>query len=135
MDKTNKPALWRSPVSRFWDPFGSFFDRDFPSMDISETDKEMKIEMDIPNYDPKDVNIEVENNVLTVSGEISEEKETEKKKYYRHERYYGSFQRSVALPNYVDVDRIESTSKNGCLTIAIPKKAGAERKKIEVKVK
>lgn len=103
-----------------------------PSMDVSENHKEIKVELDIPRY--KKINVEVENNILTISGEISEEQEEEGKKYYRRERRYGSFQRSVTLPPYADIDKIESVSKDGTLTITIPKTKGAEKKKINVKV-
>ena len=85
--------------------------------------------------DENDVNVSLAHNVLTISGEKKDEHEEKNENFHRIERSYGSFKRSVSLPQEVDPDSVEATFKNGVLTVVLPKtrKAQEEVKKIQVK--
>ena len=101
--------------------------------DIYEEDNEYHIEMDVPGYDKKDINIEIKDGYLTIKGNKSFEEEKETKRYIRKERAYGSFERSFALGD-VDVESIDANFNNGTLSIVIPKiEAKDTTKKIEIK--
>lgn len=105
-----------------------------PRVDVSETDKEVRVKINAPGVDPAQVNISVEDNVLIVSDTTEEKKEEKGETFYRMEREYGSFQRSMELPSGADTDKIEATAKNGVIWVTIPKKPEAQRKAITVKV-
>ncbi len=92
-----------------------------PSIDVSETDSELKVEAELPGVDEKDVEVSVVDNVLTIRGEKKEEREEKKKDYHLVERSYGSFARSITLPFAVEPDQAKATFKNGVLTITLPK--------------
>ncbi|MBN1322082.1 MAG: Hsp20/alpha crystallin family protein, partial [Thermoleophilia bacterium] len=83
---------------------------------------------------PKDISIEVQDNVLTVSGERRFQEEVKEDKYYRIERRYGSFSRSIALPQTVQEDGIEAKYENGVLEVVVPKAEIAKPKKIQVAI-
>jgi HSP20 family protein len=106
-----------------------------PSADIIETDEAVRIKADLAGMDPKDIHVEVEDNVLTLSGERRFEEEVNEDKFYRIERRYGSFQRSVALPQGVNSDKIEAHYENGVLEVVIPKSEAVKPKKIPVAIK
>lgn len=111
-------------------------DRGFsPRMDVSESDKEICIRADMPGMDEKDIHLSLENNTLTISGEKRVEKEEKGLTYHRMERSYGSFSRSIGLPEGVDFDRIDAKFKNGVLTVNIPKPetTAVQRKRIPIK--
>lgn len=105
-------------------------------VDVSETDKEVVIEADIPGFDPKSINVDVNNNVLTISGKHEEKSDTKDKKWHRRERSYSyaEFTRQILLPEYADGSKAECKSKNGMLTVTIPKKPEAEPKRLSVRV-
>lgn len=101
--------------------------------DIYEKDGVYHVEMDIPGYDKKDINIEVKDGYLTVTASKEKEEENKDKNYIRRERVYGSFSRSFALGD-VDVDKIDAKFENGILDIVIPKEEVIETKKtIEIR--
>lgn len=104
-----------------------------PRVDISETDKSYLVKADLPGVDPKDVEINVRDGVLTVRGEKKEQKEEKHKNYHRVERFAGQFFRSIPLPTGVDADNVQATTTKGVLTVTIPKKPEAQAKKIAVK--
>ncbi|MBO0698267.1 MAG: Hsp20/alpha crystallin family protein [Zavarzinella sp.] len=107
-----------------------------PRVDVEETDKEFLVKADIPGVDPKDVDIQVVDNVLTIRGGKEEEKKEEKKKnYHRIERFSGHFFRAISLPAGADADKVNATSANGVVTVTIPKKLEAQPKKIAVQPK
>lgn len=118
-------------------PFGTWGNGgDFqPRVDISETDTEIKVSAELPGLDENDIEISLSHNELTISGEKKEEKEDKGEHYYRMERSYGSFRRSLRLPCDVEQDKVEARFKNGLLTITLPKTPEAQRsaKKITVK--
>lgn len=143
------------PLSSFQDEFNRLFDEFFggfglapsgtfgresgafvPQVDVVEGDKEMRVSAELPGLDEKDVEVTLSNNVLTISGEKKEEKEKRGKNYYRMERSYGSFQRSISVPLEVDTDKVEATFKQGVLTITLPKTAAAQaHKRVAIKTK
>jgi HSP20 family protein len=104
-----------------------------PRCDIEETDKEILVKTDLPGVDPKEVDISLRDNVLTIRGEKKEEKEEKKKDYHRVERFTGQFYRELALPAEADAEKISANSANGVVTVTIPKRPGAQPKKIAVK--
>ena len=103
-------------------------------MDVMETDDAIKLKVALPGLDPKDINVHVEDNVLTVSGERRFEDKVEEGNYYWVEQQYGSFSRSVTLPQYADASRIEASYHNGILELTIPKREESKPKKIELKI-
>ena len=138
----------RGRINRMFDevferPFGlsPFFDRpdfmgDFaPSLDVTETDKEIAISVELPGMEPDDINISIERNTLTISGEKQVDKEEKDKRYYRHERAYGSFYRSIPLPEEVDEDKIDAIFKSGVLQVKLPKTAEAQKKSKRITVR
>lgn len=108
-------------------------DRITPSLDLAEADNALEVRMDIPGMEPKDIDIQVNANVLTVSGERKEEREEKGKTYHRVERRVGAFSRSVTLPCPVREDAVDAQYKNGILTIKLPKTEEAKARKITVK--
>ena len=108
-----------------------------PHVDVSETDKEIKVSAELPGMDDKDIDVSLTRDALTIKGEKKEEKEDKGKDYYKMERSYGSFTRSIPLPVEVDTDKVQATFKKGVLEITLPKTAKAiqETKKIPVKAK
>ena len=106
-----------------------------PATDVSENDKEFKITAELPGMESKDVQITAADGYVTIRGEKKEEKKEEREGYFRQERSYGSFQRVVALPDTANFDKAEANFKNGVLTLAIPKKAGAQSKERKIEIK
>jgi HSP20 family protein len=100
--------------------------------DLAETDDEVVVRAEMPGVDPKDVEINVTGNTLSISGEKKEEHEDKQRNYHYVERQFGSFQRTVQLPAYVDPDKVEATFKNGVLTVTVAKKPDAKPRKIKV---
>ncbi len=105
-----------------------------PAVDIYETDDAIVLEAELPGMDEKDIEVRVEDNVLTIKGERKFEKEAKEENYYRMERYYGSFQRSFSLPSNVDVDKIKAEYKKGILKVTMPKKEETKPKQIKIEV-
>ncbi|HXZ78595.1 MAG TPA: Hsp20/alpha crystallin family protein [Terriglobales bacterium] len=105
-----------------------------PAVDIYEDDHNIKLKMEVPGIDQKDLDIQVENNTLTVKGQRKFEKEEKEENFHRIERHYGSFYRSFALPNAVDTDKVSADYQNGVLNIVLPKRAEATPKQVKVNV-
>jgi HSP20 family protein len=108
-----------------------------PSIDVSETDNELRIDADLPGVEEKDVDVAISDNVLTIKGEKKEEKEEKKKDFHLVERSYGSFSRSLTLPFAADPAKAKATFKNGVLSITLPKppEVKAKAKKIAISSK
>jgi len=119
-----EPAWSRKP--------GSFT----PRIDVTESEKEINVAAELPGIDEKDIDLTVTRDSLTIKGEKKEEREDNGKDYYRMERSYGSFSRTIPLPVEVETDHASASYKKGILSIKIPKSARAieEKKKIAVKV-
>jgi HSP20 family protein len=120
--------------TRGFPAFGFGGTRDLvPSVDVSETDKELLIAAELPGIEEKDVHIDVSGNVLTIRGEKKSESESKDKNYRLIERSYGAFSRRLELPAGVDLDAIKAKMEKGVLTVTVPKPAEAQSKRIEVK--
>jgi HSP20 family protein len=105
-----------------------------PAVDISETENELVVKADLPDVNEKDIDVRVENNMLTIRGERKFEEKTEKENYLRVERTYGTFSRSFRLPNTVNNEAILAGYKNGVLTVTLPKRAESKPKQVKVNV-
>ena len=105
-----------------------------PPVDIYEDEHSIQLKLEVPGIDEKDLDIKVENNTLTVSGERKFEKEEKEENFHRVERRYGSFTRSFTLPNTVSTDDIQADYENGMLKIRLNKRAEAKPKQIKVNV-
>lgn len=106
-----------------------------PTSDIVESKDEITIKAELPGIEEKDIDIEIENGVLTIKGERKAEKKEEEKGYRRIERSYGSFLRTFTMPTTVEADKIIADFNNGVLTVHLPKSAAAKPKTIKVEVK
>lgn len=116
--------LLSEPASRPWSP----------AVDIYETDHELVLKADVPDVDPKDVAIQLENGTLTLKGERKFENEKSGKGFHRVERSYGSFVRAFSLPETIDPEQVKADYKNGVLTITLPKKEIAKPRTINVQI-
>ena len=105
-----------------------------PAVDIYESEHELVVKADLPDVDAKDLDIRVENNILTIRGERKFEKKIDQQNYLRVERAYGAFSRSFSLANTVNSEAIKADYQNGVLTLSIPKREEAKPKQIKVNV-
>lgn len=126
---------------RVWDDdwFNAFFgesekaDKGFlPSVDVSEGEKNFTVAAELPGMDPKEIELTLEREVLTISGERKDEHEEKEGEYYRRETNYGSFCRSIRLPSEVDEKKIKADYKDGVLKVTLPKANGKSKKVIKV---
>lgn len=127
----------QSEVNRMLSRFGSgepSVQREawMPSVDVIETEGAIRLKADLAGMSPDDIQLEVQDNVLTLSGERKFQEEVKEDKYYRIERRYGCFSRSLALPQGVDAERIEANYENGVLEVTVPKAEEAKPKRIAV---
>lgn len=119
----------------------SLFPREFeremvmPDIDEIEDDKAFHVTIELPGMDEKDVDITLSGRLLTIRGEKKQEEKEEDKDYYRRERTYGAFRRSIELPGEVDESMIEASFKKGVLTIELPKTKEAQEKIKHIAVK
>jgi len=139
-NKELKENTFRNNIDKIFDDFfffspTSLFKNDWePSIDIEEGKETINVKAEMPGIDEKDLDVKIENNVLILSGEKKEEKKEEKKNYIFSERKYGSFYRSITLPEGIDREKVKATFKKGVLQIEIPKKEVSEPKKIAVNI-
>ncbi len=106
-----------------------------PAVDIYETENDLVLKADLPDVDLKDIDVRVENQTLTISGERKFDQEQAGKGYHRIESSYGSFMRSFAVPNTFDTEHIAADFKNGVLSVTLPKKEAAKPRQVKVEVK
>ena len=105
-----------------------------PRVDVAETEKEIVVSAELPGLDDEDIDVSLSRDMLTITGEKKQEKEKKGRNYYRVERSYGSFRRSVPLPAEVDTGKVDAVFRKGVLTITLPKTAEAKaRKRIAIK--
>ena len=138
----------RSEMNRMFDEFfdrpigfrSMLSERDFsgafsPKLDVTETDKALVISAELPGLEPDDIDISLDRDVLKISGEKRAEKEEKGAQFYRVERSFGSFYRSIPLPSEVETDKIDATFKRGVLKVNLPKtkKAKEQGKRITVR--
>jgi HSP20 family protein len=105
-----------------------------PAVDIYETEQELVVKADLPDVKPENLDIRVENNILTIRGDRKFEKKVNENNYLRVERSYGSFSRSFSLASTVNTEAIKADYKDGVLTLSIPKREEAKPKQIKVQV-
>ncbi len=105
-----------------------------PVVDVAETENDIVVKAEIPGIDPKDIDISITGDNLTIRGEKKEEKEKTGICYHRVESSYGSFKRTISLPVSVDIAKVTAEGSNGLLEITLPKKEESKAKKISVKV-
>lgn len=103
------------------------------ALDVAEQEDKYIVKASVPGIKPEDVEITLTDNVLTIKGETKDEQETKEENYHLRERRFGSFMRSIALPNSVDADKIEAVNEHGVLTLTLPKAEAVKPKRIEVK--
>jgi HSP20 family protein len=105
-----------------------------PAADVVETENDIRVTLEMPGIKPEDLNVDIENNVLSIRGEKREERTEgdERSTWHLTERRYGQFSRSFVLPRDVDADNIRANYENGVLTVTIPKSERAKRRRIEV---
>lgn len=106
-----------------------------PQLDVTEDDKAFSVTVDLPGMDEKNVDVTLSDRILTIRGKKEEDKETKDKDYYRRERAYGSFRRSIEIPVAVDSSKIDASFKKGVLTINLPKTKEAQEKVKHIEVK
>jgi len=106
-----------------------------PAFDITENEKEYVISGEIPGIDPKDLEVTLNDGILSIKGEKKQESEEKEENYHRIERHYGSFQRSFRLPENINRNELDANYKDGILRLTLPKSKESEVKKIEVKEK
>ncbi len=127
-------------TDRFFDEENLRFPLLFPvkrnelDLDVYETDKNVVAELNIPGFDPKDIDVIVKNQSLRIKGSMEEDKEEKKKEYWRREIRKGSFERVVRLPVAVDEKKIKASYKKGVLKIVMPKVTVAKTKKVKIKI-
>ncbi len=105
-----------------------------PPVDIYEDEHSIVVKAEVPGIDPKDIDVRVENNTLTIRGERKLEHEEREENYHRVERRYGSFYRSFTLPNTIETENLTADYNNGVLEIRMPKRAEAKPKQIKINV-
>jgi HSP20 family protein len=132
----------RQEMDRLWDSFfvggpsrkGEEAAEWLPSLDVSETKTDIVVKAEVPGMDPKDIDISLSNEVLTIRGEKKQEKEEKDENYHFVERSYGAFTRSLRLPTEVKSEKISASYKNGVLKIVLPKSEEAKKKEVKIKV-
>jgi HSP20 family protein len=105
-----------------------------PAVDVYEDEHGIRLKMEVPGIDEKDIDIRLENNTLTVRGERKFEKEEKEENFQRVERRYGSFTRSFTLPNTVDTENVTADYDKGVLVLSLAKRAEAKPKQIKVNI-
>jgi HSP20 family protein len=124
--------FWRgfelTPFEKSWSDFS-------PNIDVVEGDKEIKVTAELPGLDENDIQVSLDRDLLTISGEKKTEQEDKGKNYYRMERSYGSFRRTVSLPCEVEADKVEAAFKQGVLTVTLPKSAEVLKHTKKIKIK
>ncbi|HLH44932.1 MAG TPA: Hsp20/alpha crystallin family protein [Bryobacteraceae bacterium] len=116
--------LFAEPSARPW----------MPPVDISENENELVVKADVPDVKFEDIQVNLENDTLTLKGQRKFDKASDKGGYHRIERSYGSFERSFTVPNTVDPEHVKADYKNGVLTVTLPKKESAKPRKINIEV-
>jgi HSP20 family protein len=124
-------AFERNPLSIFRDL------PSWPAIDVAEDEKNLTLRIDVPGLKPADIDVEVSGNLLTIRGQREEADWKDPRRpgrdNYRHERFFGSFSRTLTLPEYVDAEKIDARYDKGVLVLNVPKVPGAGPKRIPVK--
>lgn len=105
-----------------------------PTVDIYETENELVVKADLPDLSEKDIDVRVENNMLTIRGERKFDQTVKEDKFLRVEGAYGAFSRSFSLPNTVNTEGVQASYKNGVLKVELPKRAESKPKQVKVNI-
>lgn len=135
---TLREAMQQLFDESFWDPFeggrlapaGGMMQ--FPKVDVSEDEQNVYVTADVPGVSSDQIDLKVEDDTLILSGTIDREEKDEDKHYYRYEREYGQFHRAVPLPASVDREKARAKTKDGVLTVTLPKAEEGSGTKIEI---
>jgi HSP20 family protein len=148
----HRPLTWLSPFERMEEMFEDFFRRPFsrtlwprlprmfeeveptPSVDIYDDGDNIIVKSDLPGMSKDDIEVNLTDDTITLSGERKKEEKIDKNNYYRLERSYGSFRRSFTLPTEVQTDKAKASFKNGVLEIKIPKTEAVKKKEHKIKI-
>ena len=146
-ERSGFPSL-RNEINNVFDDFFSDFQSDLPSLslwsedqaltlpvDIVETDNGFKIEAELPGMKQEDVEVTVNDGYITIKGEKKSSKEDKGENYVRRERYYGTYQRTISLPENANEDKAKASFKKGVLWVEIPKKEGSVKKARKLDIK
>jgi HSP20 family protein len=131
----------RREMDRLWEDFFGAMPRPLrpwaeewvPAVDVAEAADKLTVKAEVPGLDPKEIDISLVGDLLTIKGEKKSEREEKKENYHLVERSYGSFSRAIRLPAAVDADKIEARYEKGVLTVTCPKKEGVKPKAIAIK--
>ena len=104
----------------------------FPAIDITEEEKQVIVNVDVPGLKKEDINLSVEGSVLTITGERKSEEKKENGHFYRCERLYGRFERSIDVGTIIDQSKVQAKYRDGVLNITIPKTNGSQKKQIHI---
>jgi len=128
--------LFESFLGRMEKPLPTWFEGDFPSVNVSETENAVRVTADLPGMDVEDVEVTLEGDALVITGEKVDEKEEkdEKRQWYRRERTSGAFRRVILLPSDVDFDHVEATFAKGVLRVEMPRIVDESKRKKAVKI-
>lgn len=126
--------LWQTALANPWRPFRTVLPEPvFPAMDVFEKDGKLQVHAELPGMTEKDIDISIDGDTMTISGEKTQTQEVNEKDYHRSERTYGSFSRQITLPAGADTDNVSAEFKNGVLQVVVPVSTPQPAKKIEVK--
>ncbi|MDY6825050.1 MAG: Hsp20/alpha crystallin family protein [Thermodesulfobacteriota bacterium] len=143
------PSIWRNNwLKRHENTQGDLFDRLFedfgmpaltnreaswvPAIDVSETDNEYLVKAELPGLKKEDIDISLNNGILTLKGEKKQEKKDDNENYHFRESYFGTFTRSLRLPNDASEEKVDATYHDGVVTVSVPKSEKAKPKKIKI---
>jgi HSP20 family protein len=137
-DPTRELESFQTDMNRLFDgifrsPGGNSLRRWIPATDLREESEDLVLTIDLPGMSEDDVNVEINDNVLTVSGERKDSREDRSENVYRSERTFGQFSRSFTLPEGVDGDRVTGLFDRGVLELRVPKPAARKPKRVEIR--
>jgi HSP20 family protein len=131
--KQEMDRLFNRFIEPEWGEFPAALGEWAPSLDLSETKDALVAKVEIPGMDPKEIEVSLQENLLTIKGEKKQEKEEKDERHHRVERSYGAFTRTVRLPVAVDGSKVDAKFKNGLLTVTLPKTPGAKGTTVPIK--
>jgi HSP20 family protein len=127
--------LFDFPVDRPWGESTLLGSQWSPAIDVYDSNDNILIKAELPGLKKDEINISVKNNSLVIQGEKKRDSEVKEENFYKTERFYGSFCRTIQLPSDVDVDKIDAKYKDGVLSLTLPKKEESKPKQITIDVK
>jgi HSP20 family protein len=125
--------LWQTALANPWRPFRTVLPEPvFPAMDVFEKDGKLQVHAELPGLTDKDIEIAIDGDTMTISGEKTQKHEVDQKEYHRSERSYGRFLRQIALPAGADTDNVTAQFKDGVLEVSVPVTQPKPAKKVQV---